>query len=334
MNSTPLQAVSNIERLKRWLILSIACVGASASTWAQESNWPSHPVRLVVSSSAGGGTDMYARILSQALGEFYKQQFIVDNKPGASGNIGASFVAHAAPDGYTFLVSANTALTINGSLYKNLTYDAEKDFTPIARVLGPLVLVVPQGSPIKSFQDLIDWGKKEPGMLSFGSAGTGSTTYLGVRMIEEKTGAQFLHAPYKGVAPAYQDLLAGQLKFMLPDTASSLALINSGKLIPLASEYKSPLMPKLPSFAELGYPSINTHSSFSLVAPSGTPAAVIQSLNQTLNNLALKKAFVSKLQDQGLMPESISLSALASSMNKERSDYASLIKRNNIEASD
>jgi len=153
-------------------------------------------------------------------------------------------------------------------------------------------------------------------------------------MIEEKTGAQFLHAPYKGVAPAYQDLLAGQLKFMLPDTASSWSLINSGKLVPLASEYKSPLMPKLPSFAELGFPSINTHSSFSLVAPTGTPNAVIQSINQTLNNLAQNKAFASKLQDQGLMPESISLSALAASMNKERSDYAALIKRNNIEASD
>jgi tripartite-type tricarboxylate transporter receptor subunit TctC len=305
-----------------------------SSSWAQDMNWPTHAVRLVVSSSAGGGTDMYARILSQALGEVYKQQFIVDNKPGASGNIGAAWVAHSSPDGYTLLVSANTALTINGSLYKNLSYDAEKDFTPIARVLGPLVLVVPQGSSIKSFQDLIDWGKKEPSQLSFGSAGTGSTTYLGVRMIEEKTGAQFLHVPYKGVAPAYQDLLAGQLKFMLPDTASSLSLINSGKLIPLASEYKSTLMPKLPSFAELGYPSLNTHSSFSLVAPSGTPNAVIQSLNQTLNTLSQNKGFASKLQDQGLMPETISTSALTASMSKERSEYASLIKRNNIEASD
>ena len=205
-------------------LLALSWTVWAASSWAQEV-WPNRPVKLVVSSSAGGGTDMYARLLSQALGDAFKQQFIVENRPGASGNIGAAFVAHSPPDGYTFLVSANTALTINGSLYKNLSYDADKDFVPIARVVGPLVLVVPQGSPIKSVQALIEAGKKDPAQLSFGSAGTGSTTYLGVRMLEEKTGAQFLHVPYKGVAPAYQDLLAGQIKFMLPDTASSLALV-------------------------------------------------------------------------------------------------------------
>ena len=130
---------------KRWLpcVLGLGLVFFMAPIDAQE-QWPSHPVKLVVSSSAGGGTDMYARLLSQALGETFKQQFIVDNRPGASGNIGAAYVAHAPADGYTFLVSANTALTINGSLYKNLSYDADKDFVPIARVLGPLVLVVPQ----------------------------------------------------------------------------------------------------------------------------------------------------------------------------------------------
>jgi len=317
--------------LKYLLALGVTCW--STSVWAQES-WPNRPVRLVVSSSAGGGTDMYARLLSQALGEAFKQQFIVDNRPGASGNIGAAFVAHAPPDGYTLLVSANTALTINGSIYKNLSYDADKDFVPIARVFGPLVLVVPQGSAIKSFQSLIESGKKDPAQLSFGSAGTGSTTYLGVRMLEEKTGAQFLHVPYKGVAPAYQDLLAGQLKFMLPDMASSLALINSGKLIPLASEYKSPLFPKLQTFADLGFPSVNTHSSFSLVAPSGTPSAIVQAIHQNLNLLAQNKAFANKLQDQGLIPDVIDLTALATSMRLERNDYADLIKRNHIEASD
>ncbi len=314
-------------------LLALSWTVWAASSWAQEV-WPNRPVKLVVSSSAGGGTDMYARLLSQALGDAFKQQFIVENRPGASGNIGAAFVAHSPPDGYTFLVSANTALTINGSLYKNLSYDADKDFVPIARVVGPLVLVVPQGSPIKSVQALIEAGKKDPGQLSFGSAGTGSTTYLGVRMIEEKTGAQFLHVPYKGVAPAYQDLLAGQIKFMLPDTASSLALVNSGKLVALASEYKTPSFPKLPTFADVGLSGVNTHSSFSLVAPSATPVAIVQTIHQSLNLLAQNKAFSSKLQEQGLMTEIIELSALAASMRLERNEYADLIKRNRIEPSD
>lgn len=191
----------------------------SAAAPAQDS-WPAKPVRLVVPSSPGGGTDLYARILAQALGDALKQQFVVDNRPGASGNIGAAAAAKSAPDGYTFLVSANPALTVNPSLYKNLPYNAERDFMPVTRgVIGPLVIVVHPSLAVNSMAELVALGKNDPGKLPFGSAGTGSPTYLGVRMLEENTGARFIHVPYKGVGPAYQDLLGGQLKFMLPDLA-------------------------------------------------------------------------------------------------------------------
>jgi tripartite-type tricarboxylate transporter receptor subunit TctC len=145
------------------------CMGAFSTLMGlgahAQDNWPERAVKFIVSSSAGGGTDMYARMLAQSLSDSFKQQFIVDNRPGASGNIGASAVAKSPADGYTFLVSANTSLTINGSLYKNLNYDAEKDFTPIVRALGPLVIVVHPSSKIKTLQDLIDVGKREPNKL-------------------------------------------------------------------------------------------------------------------------------------------------------------------------
>ena len=320
---------SLIQALRIFVLFLLLGLGAQA-----HENWPDKPVKFIVSSSAGGGTDMYARMLAQSLSELFKQQFIVDNRPGASGNIGASAAAKSPADGYTFLVSANTSLTINGALYKNLSYDAERDFTPIVRALGPLVIVVHPQSKIKTLQDLIDFGKREPNKLSFGSAGTGSTTYLGVRMLEEKTGAKFLHVPYKGVAPAYQDLLAGQIQFMMPDVASSLQLIKSGKVIPIVSEYKTALIPGLPSMAEAGHPDVNTNSSFSLVAPSATPSAIVEKLHKEVMLITKSAAFASKLESQGLIAETETLSGLFLSMKKERDNYASFIKRNGIVPSD
>jgi tripartite-type tricarboxylate transporter receptor subunit TctC len=179
---------------------------------AAQEQWPSKPVRLIVPSSPGGGTDFYARLLAQALGEQLKSQFIVDNRPGASGNVGAAAAAKSAPDGYTFLVSANPALAVNPHLYKNLPYNAERDFAPVTRgVLAPMAIVVHPGTA-KTLAELVAIGKKEPGKLAFGSAGTGSPTFLGIRMLEESTGAKFTHVPYKGVGAAYADLIGGQIQ--------------------------------------------------------------------------------------------------------------------------
>src|SRR6266481_5087107 len=167
--------------MKRILLCAAAFVlgfGAQA-----QDGWPSRPVRLVVPSSPGGGTDVFARILAQALSEGLKQQFVVENRPGESGNIGAAAVAKAAPDGYTFLVSANPALTVNPSLYRNLPYNAERDFAPVTRgVMGPMVIVAHPSLPAKSLAELVALGRRDPRALAFGSAGTGSPTYLGVRM--------------------------------------------------------------------------------------------------------------------------------------------------------
>jgi tripartite-type tricarboxylate transporter receptor subunit TctC len=296
--------------------------------------WPNKPLKLIVASSPGGGTDTFARVLGVSLGEVLGQQVVIENRPGASGNIGAAAVAKSSPDGYNFLVSANTTVTINSSLFKGLSYDPERDFVPVARVFSPLVLVVQPTAGIKTLKDLIAASQKDPGKWSFGSAGTGSTTYLGVKLLEEKTGAKFLHVPYKGVAPAFQDLLGGQIQFMMPDVTAALPFIKSGKLVPLAVEQRSALLPGVPSFADAGLQEVNTQTSFSLVSPMGTPAAVVERLHKEWTTLTKTPALASKLESLGLVPDTENLPGLNASLKKERDFYAAFIKRNGIVASD
>ena len=217
--------------------LAIACGMGAATAALAQADWPARPVTVVVPSSAGGGTDAYGRILAATLTEQLKQNFVVDNKPGASGAIGATAVAKAEPDGYTLLVASNSSLGINPVLYKTLTYDVIRDFAPVSRgVIAPMVIVAHPDAKVKTLAELLERGKKEPAKLFYGTAGVGSPLYIGVRMIEVASGAQFSHVPYKGVAPAYTDLLGGRLQFMLTDLASVRPYIDAGKLVALGRD--------------------------------------------------------------------------------------------------
>ena len=302
----------------------------AGTVFAQEA-WPARPVRFVVPSSPGGGTDTYARLLAQALTDSLKRQFVVENKPGASGNIGADIVAKSAPDGYTFLLSANPALTVNPSLYKNLAYNVERDFVPVARgVVAPQVIVVGSSVPAKTMAEFVALAKREPGRLAYGSAGSGSTTYLGVRQLEETAGTKFLHIPYKGMGHAYQDLLGGQIKFMFPDVASVLGHIKSGKAVPLAVTERTELLPGVPTLAEAGLSGVDATSSFSVVAPTGTPAAIVQRLSAEITKAMKAPALAEKLQAQALNAVFDTPEVFALSLKKERDGWAAFIKRNGI----
>jgi len=284
-----------------------------------------------VPSSPGGGTDLFARILAVALGEAMKQQFIVDNRPGASGNVGAQVAASAPRDGYTFLVASNASIAINPVLFSKLTYDAERDLAPVARgVMAINVLVANPATGMKSVNDLVAQAKRQPETLAFGSAGTGSSLYLGVRMIEEAAGVKFIHAPYKGVAPAYQDLLAGRLQFMYTDLASALPYVSSGRLTALAADRKTPLLPGIATFAEAGWPGIDSPTSFSVMAPSGAPPAVVQKMAVEIAKAL--KMLAPRLEQQGLVPVFDSPAEFAADLAKERASWASFIKRNGITA--
>ncbi|MDB5900471.1 MAG: hypothetical protein JWP41_4073 [Ramlibacter sp.] len=315
-------------RLVQAAVLGLALPGGA---FAQD-NWPARPVRIVVPSSPGGGTDAFARILAQALTEQLKQSFVVDNKPGASGNIGADIVAKADPDGYTILVASNSSLGINPVLLKNMPFDAERDLAPVSRgVMAPMVIVAAPSAGWKTLKDMVEAGKKDPEKFFYGSAGVGSPPYIGVRMLEDVTGAKFTHVPYKGVAPAYQDLLTGRLQFMFTDLATIEQQIRAGKVIPLAINQKSPLFPNVPTLAEAGFGNFRAWTSFSIMAPAKTPPAIIKKLSAEIDKAFKTPAVVQRLHAQALIPVHDTPEAFAADLRKERQHWGEFIRKNNIQ---
>ncbi|MGZ5062734.1 MAG: Bug family tripartite tricarboxylate transporter substrate binding protein [Usitatibacter sp.] len=308
--------------------LAVAVTVAASVAPAQE-NWPSRPVKLVVPSSPGGGTDVFARLLAVALTDAMGQQFIVENRPGASGTVGAQAVASAPRDGYTFLVAANASIAINPAFLTNPGY--ERDLAPVGRgVMAVNVLVVNPATGIRDLDDLVARAKKQPETLAFGSAGTGTSLYLGVRMIEEAGGVKFLHVPYKGIGPAYQDLLAGRLQFMYTDLASAIPYVSAGRIKALAVDRKTPLLPNVPTFAEAGWPTIDSPTSFSVMAPSGVAPAVLQKMASEVAKAL--KMLAPRLEQQALVPVFDTPAEFAVDLARERAHWASFIKRNGITA--
>ena len=312
----------------------LAAVLVSLPTFAQAQDaWPARAVRLVVPSSPGGGTDLYARFLAQGLGEALKQQFIVDNRPGASGNIGAEIAARAASDGYTFLVSASPAIIMNPSLYRNLPYNAERDFVPVARgVTSPLVFASHPSVPVKTLPALVALGKREPGKLTHGSAGSGSALNLVVKLLEEATGARFMHVPYKGVAPALRALMSGEVAFVASDLGAVLSYIRSGRVLALAVTEETPQLREVPTLAAAGYPGIQASASFMVVAPAGTPPAIVQRLNAEIARVMKSPAIREKLEDQGFIPKFETPEEFAATLKRERQMWGDVIRRNKVTA--
>jgi tripartite-type tricarboxylate transporter receptor subunit TctC len=307
-------------------------LAAGVSTVQAQGDWPARPVTVVVPSSPGGGTDTYGRLLAQALTEQLKQSFVVDNRPGASGAIGATYVAKAPPDGYTLLVASNSSLGINPALYKSLAYDVFRDFAPVTRgVIAPMVVVTSPSAGVKSLRELTERGRREPGKLAYGTAGVGSPLYIGVRMIEVATGAQFNHIPYKGAAPAYQDLLGGRVDFMLTDLASVRQYIDAGKVAALAVTSKSKLLPGVPTLAEAGVPGIKAFTSFSVMVPAKTPPALIRRIAGEIQKAMKVPANVQKLERQALEPVYDTPEQFAASLKEEHRNWGTFIKQQNIQ---
>ena len=312
-----------------FLALALALTAAPAS--AQE--WPARPIRFVVPSSPGGGTDTYARFLAQGLGQALKQQFLVDNRPGGGGNIGAEIVAKAAPDGYTFLVSSSPALVMNASLFRSLPYNAERDFAPVARgVVSPLVFTSHPSVPAKTLPALVALAKREPGSLTYGSPGVGSSSNLAVKMVEEAGKVRFLHVPYKGASQAALGVLRGEIAFMVTDISTAKPFVQSRKVVPLAASHRSSHLPGTPTYAEAGYPSVDAVPSYSVVAPVGTPQAIVQRMSVEIVGLMKTPAFRERLDAQALLPVFDTPDEFAAVLKKERARYADVIRRNKIVA--
>jgi tripartite-type tricarboxylate transporter receptor subunit TctC len=306
------------------VVLSWAPLCSSAA----EDVWPARALKFVVPSSPGGGTDLYARLLAEALREPLKQPVLVENRAGGGGNIGAEAVAKAPPDGYTYLVTGNPSLIINPSLYKHLTYSAERDFVPIARgVVNPLVLCVLPELKVKSVEELIALGKRDPASIPYGSAGATTATYFGVRLLEEASGARFIHVPYKGSGQAYQGLLGGQVKFMLPDLGTALPHIRAGKLLPIAVTHPTRQLPDVPTFSDLGYPASDVNAVFSVVAPMATPEAIVWRMSVEINKAMKSPWLAPKLDDAVFIPMFDTPETFAVILKKERETWAAIIRR-------
>lgn len=265
-------------RTLAWATL-VACVPAALAQ-----NYPTKPVRLIVPLAAGGPTDVLARGLGPKLSEILGQPVVIDNRPGANTNLGNELVAKAAPDGHTLLLTAN-GLTINPSLYTGLRYDPIKDFAPIMLVAtSPLVLVVHPSLPAKSVRELVAFAKSKPRQLLYGSPGNGSPPHLAGEMLNTMAGVKLVHVPYKGVTGAFSDLLGGQLSLMFPAAPLALPQARAGKLRALATtgDKRTAAAPDLPTIAETGLPGYEVFVWFGMLAPAGTPSAVISRLHTEL----------------------------------------------------
>jgi tripartite-type tricarboxylate transporter receptor subunit TctC len=267
--------------MKRTLAaLACGCVLAGPAL-----GWPTKPVTIVVPFPPGGSTDTVARTLAPKLQEKFGQPFVVENKPGATGTIGATFVKRAAPDGHTLLVTSLGPLVIAPHLIKNLPYDPNTDFDLITvAVQAPNVLVVPAASPYKSVADVIGDLKAKPGSVTFASSGNGSSDHLTAALFWQQTGAQGLHVPYKGGAPAITDLLGGQVQASFQNINAIIDHVKAGKLRALAitSEKRSPLLPEVPTLAEAGVKGVDVYSWQAVVAPKGLPADVRSNLHAAI----------------------------------------------------
>ncbi len=266
-------------------LMASALLPASTLVRAQDP-WPSKPVKVIVAFTAGGTTDLLARAVAQKLNESLGQSFVIDNKPGGGGNIGTESVVRAPADGYTLIVNSVGPISVNQSLYKNMGYDPLADLAPIVQIADvPNVLVVHPSVPAKTFEEFIAYVKADPGKLSYGSTGVGTSSHLSSYMLSQRIGSETLHVPYKG-ANALNDLLAGRLQFMFATIPSVIQHIKAGKLRALAvsSDRPSRSLPGIPTVAEKGFPGFAAGSWFGFFGPRNTPRAIIDKLNKAVND--------------------------------------------------
>lgn len=311
------------------LALSITAVASSV----QAADFPDRSMRWIVPYSAGGTTDVMARHLASEMDTRLGQTVVVDNKPGAASIIGATIIARAAPDGYTFGTVDSGTLAFNPALYSSLTYDAGKDFSFIGG-LGkmPLVLAVTPSFPAKDFKEFLQAVKASPGKVTSASSGHGSPLHVALELFNQKEKVDLLHVPYKGSAPALQDLMSGQVNSMFVDLPPSIQLIQSGKLrvLAVATPQRLSVLPDVPTFDELGVKGFEAYAWQGLVAPKGTSANVVKKLNETLNESLNSEAIIKKFAAIGIQPMPMSSADFEAFAKSEGKFWGDVIKKANI----
>lgn len=310
----------------------LALLAAPLGAHAQD-NWPTKPVKIVVPFAPGGTSDILARTLAEKLQASLKQTIVIENKAGAGGVIGADSVAKSAPDGYTFLLGTIASHAINPALQPKMPYDAAKDFAPVM-LLGSIsnVLLVGANQPYKTVADLIAAAKSKPGTIAFGSAGTGSSQHMSGEAFKLLAGAELTHVPYRGSAPAIQDLISGQIPVSFETATVALPHIQSGKVRALAvtSATRSRVLPDVPTMQEAGVAGFDVASWQAIYAPAGTPPAIVQKMNQTLAAIIATPDIKTRMEGLGLEYQPNSPEQFAEFGRKELAKWAKIVKDGNV----
>lgn len=313
------------------LILSgVAALSAltAVPSLAAAQDYPTKPITIIVPFPAGGTLDNLTRSLAQKMSDDFKQPVIIDNKPGAGTVIGTEIVARAAPDGYTLGMVANS-FAINPSLYDNLRYDTVKDFTPVSWVAyTPHLLVANPDVPVKSLADVIATAKSKPGELSFASFGAGTSPHIAIERLKSEAKIDVLHIPYKGQAPALNDLLGGHVDMMFANTPDVLPHVKSGKLraIALANDTRLESIPDVPTFKEAGVDNMNSNSWYGVIVPSGTPAPIVEKLSAEFVRIVNLPEIRERLLAQGLEPAGTTSAEFAEYLKSEMEMAATVVK--------
>jgi tripartite-type tricarboxylate transporter receptor subunit TctC len=308
-------------------LLATTCLAAVAQ------EYPAKPIVLVVAFAAGGNNDLRARQLGVPVGASLGQTIVVDNKPGASGNIGHDFVARAMPDGYTLGIGAMGPLTVNPALFPKMTFDPAKDLVPVVLIeKAPLVLVTRVEKPFKSLKDVIAAAKAQPGALTIGNAGNGGAHHLSGELFQDAAGIDMLSVPYKGGGPASTALLSGEIDMMFEQTYAALPSIQAGKTRALAvtSDKRLPSLPDVPTMTELGFPAVTVSNWLGIVAPKGTPPAVIRKVNEAYNKALAAPEMREKIAGPGNVVGGGSAEEFAAFIASESKRWVVLIKAKGI----
>lgn len=313
--------------VKRAFGILLAAVALCGAAQAQQ-NYPVRPVRLIVPSSPGGGTDITARIIAPKLGEYLGQQVVVENRPGAGTMIGGEAVARAAPDGYTLLMGIST-LAINPAMYKRVPYDALRDFAPISQVVAlPNMLVTHPSLPVKSVRELIAFAKARPGQINFASAGVGTNPHLAMELFLSMTDLKMVHVPYKGSGQGVIDLLAGHVTVMMPSILTALNYVKNKRLraLGVTSAKRAAGVPDIPTIAEAGVPGYEAVQWFGVLAPAATPRDIIMRLHKEIVRTVQAPDIKPKLINDGADPVGSSPEEFAAFIRSETNKWAKVAK--------
>jgi len=296
-----MRTAHNVSKL--WIsVFAVAVCAGLAGTVQAQTAYPAKPIRLIVPFPPGGGTDMIARAVAQKVADQNKWNVIVDNRPGAGGNLGVDAASKAEPDGYTLVMGQTSNLAINPTLYKKLPYDPLKDLAPVALVSSsPIVMAVPVNSRFKTFADVVAASKGKPDALTLGYSGNGTVAHLAGELAENAAGIQLRHIPYRGAAQAMTDLMGGQIDLYMSSVPTLLGHVRNGKLkvIAITSAQRSAQLPDVPTLAESGFKSFEAVTWFGILAPANTPAAIVAQLNKAINQALKQPDVADKLQSEG-----------------------------------